>query len=96
MRTCTQFLGNRRAVASDTEERERSALLAEFGYQFGGTGMLSLNVNQDGGELLKQQIDGCRMRPGTRLPSIRMLADAHGIGCFTVVKLMHFQWWRGA
>jgi len=35
---------------------------------------------------IKQQIDDRRVRPGTRLPSIRSLAETHGISRFTVVE----------
>src|SRR5580692_3012832 len=35
---------------------------------------------------VKRQIDDRRLRPGTRLPSIRNLAETHGVSRFTVVE----------
>ncbi len=35
---------------------------------------------------VKRQIDDRRLRPGTRLPSIRNFAETHGVSRFTVVE----------
>jgi len=56
--------------------------------------MLSLDVSQNSGELLadrivagiKRQIDDRHLRPGTKLPSIRALAESHNVSRFTVVE----------
>ncbi len=59
-----------------------------------GTGMLSLAVTQNCDRPLtdqivagiKRQIDDRHLRPGSRLPSIRNLAEAHNVSRFTVVE----------
>jgi DNA-binding transcriptional MocR family regulator len=59
-----------------------------------GPGMLSLTVSHNDGKPLaqqivtgiKRQIDERLLRPGTKLPSIRALAEAHGVSRFTVVE----------
>jgi len=56
--------------------------------------MVSLTVDRSSGQRLtdqivadiKRQIDNRRLRPGTRLPSIRALADAVDVSRFTVVE----------
>jgi DNA-binding transcriptional MocR family regulator len=56
--------------------------------------MLSLTVSQNSDEPLaeqivegvKRQINDRHLRPGSKLPSIRSLAEAHGVSRFTVVE----------
>jgi DNA-binding transcriptional MocR family regulator len=56
--------------------------------------MLSLTVSQNSGQPLaeqivagvKRQIDDRHLRPGSKLPSIRSFAEAHGVSRFTVVE----------
>ena len=56
--------------------------------------MLSLTVSQNSDQPLaeqivagvKRQIDDRHLRPGSKLPSIRSFADAHGVSRFTVVE----------
>ena len=56
--------------------------------------MLSLTISQESGQPLvdqivagvKRQIEGRLLRPGTKLPSIRVLADSHKVSRFTVVE----------
>jgi DNA-binding transcriptional MocR family regulator len=56
--------------------------------------MLSLSVSQNSGQPLaeqivagvKRQIDDRHLRPGSKLPSIRSFAEAHGVSRFTVVE----------
>jgi DNA-binding transcriptional MocR family regulator len=56
--------------------------------------MLSLTVSHKSGQPLadqivagiKRQIDDRRLRPGTKLPSIRNFADTHSVSRFTVVE----------
>jgi DNA-binding transcriptional MocR family regulator len=56
--------------------------------------MLSLTVSQNSDQPLaeqivaglKRQIDDRQLRPGSKLPSIRGFADAHGVSRFTVVE----------
>jgi DNA-binding transcriptional MocR family regulator len=59
-----------------------------------GSDMLSLSVSQNSDQSLtdqivagvKRQIDDRHLRPGSKLPSIRGFAEAHGVSRFTVVE----------
>src|ERR1700749_1576530 len=56
--------------------------------------MLSLTVSRNSGQPLadqigagiKRQIDDRRLRPGTKLPSIRKFAESYKVSRFTVVE----------